>query len=97
MTQRQSARCTPGSALGTYHERQKERIGWQEARVAAARRSALINPDPRRLHPGAVDGVVAPERGVDVGGPARSRPEGEPARGDSHLSENNSRTKPTCR
>lgn len=29
---------TPESWLGTYYERQKERIGWQKARVAAARR-----------------------------------------------------------
>ena len=31
-------RSTPESWLGTYYERQKERIGWQKARVAAARR-----------------------------------------------------------
>jgi len=31
-------RSTPDSALGTYYERQKDRIGWQKARVAAARK-----------------------------------------------------------
>jgi transposase len=31
-------RSTPDSSLGTYYERQKERIGWQKARVAAARK-----------------------------------------------------------
>lgn len=29
---------TPESSLGTYYERQKDRIGWQKARVATARR-----------------------------------------------------------
>ena len=31
-------RSTPDSSLGTYYERQKERIGWQKARVATARK-----------------------------------------------------------
>jgi len=31
-------RSTPESSLGTYYERQKERIGWQKARVATARK-----------------------------------------------------------
>lgn len=31
-------RSTPDSTLGTYYERQKERIGWQKARVATARK-----------------------------------------------------------
>lgn len=31
-------RSTPDSSLGSYYERQKERIGWQKARVAAARK-----------------------------------------------------------
>ena len=31
-------RSTPDSSLGTYYKRQKERIGWQKARVATARK-----------------------------------------------------------
>lgn len=31
-------RSTPDSSLGAYYERQKDRIGWQKARVAAARK-----------------------------------------------------------
>ena len=31
-------RSTPDSPLGVYYERQKDRIGWQKARVAAARK-----------------------------------------------------------
>ncbi|MGD2070422.1 MAG: IS110 family transposase [Gemmatimonadota bacterium] len=35
-------RSTPDSSLGTYYERQKERIGWQKARVASARKLCRV-------------------------------------------------------
>lgn len=35
-------RATPDSSLGTYYERQKERMAWQKARVATARKLCRI-------------------------------------------------------